>query len=344
MRFSYVKGLDVLRFLGAMSVICLHLGSSDFFKAHGLSRLHILVSGTTGVQLFYVISGFLITSIIASEVALTGKFSAARFLYHRTLRIFPLYYFALLTYVAIDSAGIQHVKSESLWWALLYSYNFVPRNLYDGWLGSFHTLATEEHFYLLYALIWFALMKFRASPVPVLLVMFGMSGPLNVLSLPFNEGYFLSRWTFNAWGPLLIGCMFGLYHHHWGPSLARGRLAYLLAFVVLFLSQTISFNSTTLSFAFGLLILHFATNQTRPSTQFLGLAPFKFLGGISYGLYVWQSVIISTGPSRRLFYDPLLAATCVFVLATASWFLIERPMAKLRSRPNAAVAVVSVQH
>jgi peptidoglycan/LPS O-acetylase OafA/YrhL len=85
----YVASLNTLRFLGAVAVIATHLGSKGFLDRRGLGRLYVLVSGTTGVTLFYVLSGFLLTSLALTEIDRRGAFSFKNFFIRRALRLFP---------------------------------------------------------------------------------------------------------------------------------------------------------------------------------------------------------------------------------------------------------------
>jgi peptidoglycan/LPS O-acetylase OafA/YrhL len=339
----YIAGLDLLRFLGALSVIGLHLGSLAMFKEAGLSRLHVLVSGGTGVTLFYVISGYLITSLIAQEVRHSGTFDIKGFFLRRSLRIFPLYYFALALYMACHLLGIQKMGGASFLYAAAYSYNFIPTRLYDGWLGSFHTLATEEHFYLVYPLLW-GLCLWRRWPMWIVLVtLFALTFITPALCQSFRSDYSVGRWTFNAWGPILIGGIFAELRIMAGDR-HQGRQYFLAVFALLFASQALVANAFILRIAFGFLILHLACNQNSPYIAALGKPAIRYLGSISYGMYVWQSFIISTGASRRLIHDPWLAFITVMLLAALSWHFIERPLAGLRHRirPRAAATAARV--
>lgn len=338
--FRYVAGLDLLRFLGALSVIALHLGSAAAFKDAGLSRFHVMVSGGTGVTLFYVISGFLITSLISAEVRQSGAFDIKGFFLRRSLRIFPLYYFALALYAACHLLGIQKVGGASFLYAAAYSYNFIPMRLYDGWLGSFHTLATEEHFYLVYPLLW-GLCLWRRWPMWIVLVtLLALTFVTPVLCQPFQKEYFVGRWTFNAWGPILIGGLFAEIHAMAGER-HEGRQYFLVIFALLFASQALVANALILRISFGFLILHLACNQGSRVIAKLGTPAVRYLGSISYGMYVWQSFIISTGASRRLIHEPWLAFITVMLLSALSWHFIERPLAAIRHRIRPRQAVIA---
>lgn len=329
--FRYIAGLDLLRFLGALSVIGLHLGSASAFKHAGLSRFHVMFSGGTGVTLFYVISGFLITSLISAEVRHSGTFDIKGFFLRRALRIFPLYYFALFLFAACHLLDIQKLSGTSFLYAVGYSYNFIPKVHYDGWLGSFHTLATEEHFYLVYPLLW-GLCLWRRVPMWLVLVgLLGLNFITPVLCKSFANEYEIGRWTFNAWRPILIGALFAEVYAIAGAR-HEGRQYFLAIFALLFASQALVPNALNLSISFGFLVLHLACNQGSRVIAALGAPAVRYLGSISYGMYVWQAFIISTGASRRLIHDPWLAFATVMALSALSWQFLEKPLTKVRQR------------
>lgn len=326
-----IAGIDLLRFLGAAAVIATHQGLERYFNAQGWERFWPLMSGTTGVTLFYVISGFLITYLAMREIEKTQGFSIKSFVLRRSVRIFPLYYLVLFCYLGIHLAGIQKTNTESLIYAFTYTYNFIPRADYDSWLGSFHTLATEEHFYILFPfLIWGALkMKW---PIWVSFALMALSViPLIKLMGPLNADYFIGRWTFLAWQPIAIGCLFGYAHHKVGPR-ANVTLLYAAIFAALYFSNLIKYDKLVISMAFGFLILSFANLSMGRAYKVFSWAPIVFLGNISYGLYIWQSLINATGVKRALISETWIAVPTIFLLATASWFLVEKPLTKVRAR------------
>jgi peptidoglycan/LPS O-acetylase OafA/YrhL len=145
---KFVPSLNSLRFFGAASVIFLHLGSYQLFLSHGMEKWHVLVSGSTGVSLFFVLSGYLLTTIALEEISKKGRFSPSQFFWRRAFRLFPLYFFSLGIIYLIQQIGLVDISPVSYLFALTYSYNMIPRHLDVGQLGPYHTLATEEQFYV----------------------------------------------------------------------------------------------------------------------------------------------------------------------------------------------------
>jgi peptidoglycan/LPS O-acetylase OafA/YrhL len=139
---TYVKSLDGVRCLAVLLVILLHLRYIGF--------------GWVGVQIFFVLSGYLITAILLHdrERLSLGPY-LGRFYWRRTLRIFPLYY-AYLVAITVARLRWDIAPSFSRLWPYLYGYgmNFADLNAADpgpaGWFVHFWTLAIEEQFYLVW--------------------------------------------------------------------------------------------------------------------------------------------------------------------------------------------------
>lgn len=137
---NYLPQLDSLRAF-AVILVCIH------HWVHGRYSLGII-----GVQLFFVLSGYLITGILLNlrkaivEGKQTWRFSLRRFYIRRFLRIFPLYYFCLFVFFALDLFGIR----EAFPWHLFYLSNvyFFLRGQFSGQFSHFWSLAVEEQFYL----------------------------------------------------------------------------------------------------------------------------------------------------------------------------------------------------
>src|SRR3954454_11242103 len=144
---GYIRALDGIRGIAILLVILFH---------------YTLVScGWAGVQLFFVLSGFLITSILVSEADVPLKLYLQRFYWRRSLRIFPLY-FGYVAVLGICFALTGTPKVFGRFWPslLTYTLNFqrlwpdFPNNVY---FGHFWSLAVEEQFYLVWPLLIFLL-------------------------------------------------------------------------------------------------------------------------------------------------------------------------------------------
>src|SRR5215469_7550470 len=157
---GHVPALDGIRGLAVLFVIAFH-SRAPFLNTSEIpfSLFQFLGLGWSGVDLFFVLSGFLITGILLDTRRAPGYFRV--FYARRALRIFPLY-FAYLLLILVVLQGIFVVFVRTNPWQhvnpllyLTYSMNWVS-GLDDQWLGHLWSLAVEEQFYLIWpAAVWF---------------------------------------------------------------------------------------------------------------------------------------------------------------------------------------------
>jgi peptidoglycan/LPS O-acetylase OafA/YrhL len=147
---TYMRQLDGLRALAVLAVLIEHYVP----KTYGIAR--VIPWGTLGVQLFFVLSGFLITGILLKCREISGTFqhpffSLRQFYIRRFLRIFPLYYFVLCMVFLLNVANIR----ETIFWYMFYLCNikFAIDGNWAGTLSHFWSLAVEEQFYLFWPFV-----------------------------------------------------------------------------------------------------------------------------------------------------------------------------------------------
>jgi len=160
---AHVRALDGFRGLAVLLVILFHFGYLEI--------------GWTGVQIFFVLSGFLITSILVNESDLPLAFYLKRFYWRRTLRIFPLY-FAYLAAVAVVYAVWAAPEVFGREWPNLFTYTFNflrawPDYVNSMYLGHFWSLSVEEQFYLFWPLLIFLTPRKRLTAVITGILIFG---------------------------------------------------------------------------------------------------------------------------------------------------------------------------
>ena len=149
-----IASLDGLRAISIGFVIFAHLSGTQFFPSFVVARRSF---GNYGVRIFFVISGFLITTLLLQELASSGRISLKRFYLRRVFRILPAKYFYILATLIATLIGWIHVSGNDFMHALTYTANYdFDRSWYVTHLWS---LAVEEQFYL----IWPAVLALAGS-------------------------------------------------------------------------------------------------------------------------------------------------------------------------------------
>ncbi|MEO5648227.1 MAG: acyltransferase, partial [Chitinophagaceae bacterium] len=172
MKKIFFPNLDGLRFVAFFMVYLWHAFKDAFTGLH-IQNIYInnlfytFANGKTGVSIFFVLSGFLITYLILSEIALNGKLDVKRFYIRRSLRIWPLYYLILLVIFVIIPIVIRMMHLD---WAkydmqpfyyLVYLSNFDVLRIYQHGGNDFlpstvtWSVAIEEQFYFIWPLFFF---------------------------------------------------------------------------------------------------------------------------------------------------------------------------------------------
>jgi len=330
---KYRTDIDGLRAVSILAVMCFHFGLPAF-------------GGYVGVDVFFVISGYVITlSLLGDLVA--GKFSILAFYERRVRRIFPALIFtfilcwlaAWLLFLPADFVDFSN--------SLLSSATFVS-NIYfwknSGYFDTsaqlrplLHTwsLSVEAQFYVFMPIAVYLTHRFLRARwllafVPVLLASFALSAFATYTAPTANFFVLPTR----AW-ELLLGALLVFAHL---PA-ARGRIAEalalcgaaLIAFAIVAYSDATPFPGVSaLAPCVGAVLLIYAGTHAQTSVgRLLTLPPIVFIGKISYSLYLvhWSIIVFTRHATLREPTDLqiVLIAVASFALATFSWAVIERP-------------------
>jgi peptidoglycan/LPS O-acetylase OafA/YrhL len=343
----YYRGFDGLRAISIAFVLLTHLGLYHSLNLPYKERWFQLVSGAAGVQVFFVLSGFLITDLLLREKRRSQTVSLRKFYIRRCLRIIPCFavFLLVVAFIAHFSTIVNFSRAAWLFTAL-YLYNFTSRANYSGVLGHTWSLAVEEHFYL----VWPLLAKFvpakrlLITTCVLIIVMVGVKfGVLRSEAL--TSRFFPDRWTVPAAIPILVGCSLALlltvttrrrYLHLLQEKkiLAVGGLLYVSPMWV----PHVLFPALSAVQAVGIaLVLSWILQHPDALvTSLLEMRPVAFIGRISYGIYIWQGFFLMTGPgthSNRL-WAQMFPQNIILTLTTAmiSYFFIEAPFLRLKDR------------
>ena len=151
-----IPSLDGLRAMSICLVIVGHASATVAVFSHSASTLFAFIgAGRLGVSVFFVISGFLITKLLAREQQAAQSIDLKAFYIRRMLRIFPAFYCYWLVVLALTLLGCIHVPRLDLVSSAVYIWNYVPRKVDSWFLGHTWSLSLEEQFYLLWPFILF---------------------------------------------------------------------------------------------------------------------------------------------------------------------------------------------
>jgi peptidoglycan/LPS O-acetylase OafA/YrhL len=358
---QHYPALDGLRGIAILMVMMHHFAIYiESPNATFRAAMRIVERGWLGVDLFFVLSGFLITRILLSMRE--AEQSIWVFYARRVLRIFPLYYAVLLLTIVLTPALAQvlfdrNISSHHTTWLWLYLSNIpltfpqlgsVRSDLFG--VSHFWTLAIEEQFYLLWPLV-----VLRGAPRTAMAVAWAML-PIGLVirayliraGVPSINADFFS--PVRAYG-LCIGAILAM-----GLRSRSSAYSSRLGWILLLLSATVTVLLFFLRKALGVEILPGAdhltmatffasviavsvgsTTAAAPLNSFLSLPALRWFGRRSYGLYVWhalvQSIVIhavrANRPAPRGMTDDVITIVLCFVVAcvlsTISWHLLEKP-------------------
>lgn len=339
-----IAGLDGLRALSVIAVFLAHTGLAG-----------VVGGGYVGVDVFFVLSGYLITNLLVAEHLRTGRIDLPAFYWRRARRLYPALLLMLAgvsVYCLIFPAPLR-LGLEVLP-AFFYVMNWVRAfEIYDAHLtGHTWTLAIEEQFYLVWPLILLGVLKFwpRRILIAVALLTVAVIGWRSFLmSHDFPVVRVYCGFDTHSDG-LLIGALLAVAPRRWTSW--AGKLwpvaAAYLCFVLLsetgveFSLQALGYPLTPLAAA--LVIAKVVTDQRSTLVRVLNIAPLVGLGRVSYGFYLWHYVVLQSmlygghdtmGAFFGGFSHPDIAmVTITFVISMAltlfSWFVVEKPAMKLR--------------
>ncbi len=331
-----VPQLDGLRGIAILLVLSGHIFQhSTLGGAIPLSQL-----AAFGVLLFFVLSGYLITSILTSEHSSTGSIILTGFYRRRILRLLPALLFFLAIIAALSYVGkLEHIRAIEFVACILYVRNFYGR---AEVLAHLWSLSIEEQFYSAWPLLMKLVKNSRAlvwtSGVAVFCVCVWRAVAIHLNLFDYGAGIYYTRTQFRI-DSILIGCFLALFLANGGktPKIIRSFPVSAIWLVVLtwtLIGESISRELYLTGQMVGAAWILFRS-LTATRFFFLASAPLRFLGSISYSLYLWQQVFLevkspSWGPLQS--FPVNLAAS--FACALASYFLIEKPFLRMKERHN----------
>lgn len=332
-----MASLDGLRALAIGLVLLAHLRATRGF---GNPQFGIGDYGHLGVVVFFVISGFLITSLLLAEHARRGRVSLKLFYARRSLRIFPASYAYVAIALALTALGLIHLTGSDLWHAATYTVNYHPGRSWP--IGHLWSLAVEEQFYLLWPFAFVMLGPRRAVWAVIAVIALGPAArAFNrwfLISTPYHD---LEMFPMVA-DSLAMGCLLAilrgrLEQQRWYLKLFRPVWSLPMVVLVLLINRYRGYTAvdvlglSVLNVCLAVLIHRAIYHPADRMGRFLNWKPVAFAGVLSYSLYLWQQPFLNRSSDAWMNAFP---QNLIFAIGAAllSYLLLERPLQRLRSR------------
>lgn len=376
----HIVALDGVRGIAIIGVLLTHsIATITWVIPHPLQDQvnGVAELGVLGVDLFFVLSGFLITGILLDAKGSSHYFR--NFYAKRFLRLFPVYYTYLLftgtvlpVLIRLAHSSLNHYQGN-WWWYVLYVSNWKPGNgAHDAWLGQFWSLAVEEQFYIVWPSVVLLLSRRHLA---------WLCGALIALALTLRcvwasaDVYWnvIYRLTITRFDTIAFGALVALAMRSstWKQRLERwavpvGSIALACFGGIAFYARSFSWTTkpiqtvgaSTVALATAALIAYCATRQRGVTIQVLRSRILTVYGKYSYGMYVYHPLVFTfvSIPELRMLRHTrpvfgifvafpcfLVAQVLLFWVARLSWNHFENPILRYKARFAEPRLVASVE-
>jgi peptidoglycan/LPS O-acetylase OafA/YrhL len=336
-----IPSLDGLRAFSITMVVIGHAATRA--PAGAVQRVLGLVGrAELGVDIFFVLSGYLITRLLVSEQRRNGVISLRGFYLRRVFRIFPALYAYVFVMALLSKLRVVDISLGSFADALAFTWNYGAFGKGEWWFGHFWSLAVEEQFYLAWPLLLTLAGTRRARTIAVAVI---ASEPfvrtLTYVTAPSLRP-FIPVMGHTRVDTLLFGCVLAMLQadpawDEWLRRHVRGPVVGA-AIAMLVVSQTLvtrfvgawqlPFGFSCEGLAIAVIVCRSMTND-RAVTRLLNASPVTWLGRVSYSLYMWQQPWLAHEGFWVAIPLPVSVA-CALACAAGSYYFIEQPMLRLR--------------
>jgi len=354
---NHIPSLNGLRSISILIVIAYHFHAHSSPSPNVILKYFdfLLFDGPLGVGVFFVISGFLITTLLIKEQEKNNKISLKNFYIRRTIRIFPAYYFLLLCYFIFQLLGYINFSKVDWLSSLTYTKQFFQNSRNET--AHLWSLSVEEIFYIIWPFIFSRFSK-QGTLVAICLIFFINIAKMMQYHYPIAA---LDNTIFSRGDSLLIGCLFAIQYDKIVAYVINKKHLIVLVFFLLLASiysakylyhiASLPLNDTKMilisksqplfyallgniglitNLLIGLLII-ISININNTWFKFLNLPVMEYIGKLSYSLYLWQQLFTSDiGCFLKL--SNALLLLFIFIAAILSYYFIEKPFLKLRTK------------
>jgi len=330
-KLQYFQQLDTLRFI-AVVLVCLH----HWLPHHSIESLQL---GRIGVELFFVISGFLISRILINlkDKELKRRFILKTFLVRRILRIFPAYYFIVILSYIFNSGHFD----KAIKWNLSYTSNFYMLSIgeFPGIMSHFWTLSVEEHFYLIWPiLILFTPKKYLLSTI-LLSVFLGIGTRIGFYILDYPIIY-SQIFTLSCFDAFAIGGLMGYFYllkdsFYQKVINSNWLLGILISCLLLIILNDIYFTTFSLPSyigfrtVFAVVAVFIIGRSIKSDSKFLNNKLLRHFGKTSYSMYLFHNFVpgflLGVSFTSNIYLRIVLYFVVLIVASHLSYKLIETP-------------------
>lgn len=349
-RLGHRPALDGVRGIAILAVLAVN------------SLVPFFQGGFIGVDIFFVLSGFLITSLLMDEWSSSGAINLKRFYTRRALRLLPALVMLLIACclygLFFQSREMATVTWHEALWVFFYFANWMLTTRHEvGSLDHCWSLSVEEQFYLLWPILMLGLLRLRVKRDRILLLLLlAIAGSFAWRAFLWSRGAHYLRLYYGTdtrADAVLIGCVIGVLFStgRLRPSGSSLRFSAwwallgvaFLSWVGMFVTHDSPFlyrgGFTLVALAAAVVVIETVRSRTNLATRILSISPLAWIGRISYSLYLWHYPVFHTLRIERFHgfgWNPMLVQAirfgAVFAVACASFYLVERPFLRLKDK------------
>ncbi len=346
-----IPSLDGLRAVSILLVILSHLSYAlpkPFFTYITLSGL-----GPVGVTMFFVISGYLITTLLLKEkFSHHGTIDIKRFYIRRAFRILPVSFLYISMICLLNNVFALGIKGTAFCYALTYTVNFMAPAASPKLLGHLWSLGIEEQFYLFWP--WITRRSLRVVTALAFIII-AYAPAVRVITYVHPELRLVTLAPFFEYSDaLMIGCLLAISRYafpdFWKSSILGNRYLRLLSVFIIWLVPflefidskhfhadyfTVLFGTTVISLGTAYIIASTTTFKSGKMFRFLNTPVIAYIGVLSYSIYIWQQIFLRSMviPNLPAWWRSFpLNVVLTFCAAIASYHLWEKGFLKLKDR------------
>lgn len=344
---TYYRPLDGLRGVAILVVILVHIGINHYTK-----QVRFFIDSRFGVNLFFVLSGFLITTLLIKEKLNLDTISLRFFYIRRLLKIVPTAYAFLLVMVVLNEYFGLHMQLPDLLTSLFFLKNLAFKNG-SVYTAHFWTLAVEEQFYLTFPLLLsISINKYFYTALSIIIAVPFVSilGHFQIIDTHYLVVKVLMYAFWKGPTMILIGSVYSILIFKGIPFNMKISKYYLtdliLLLTTLFIQNKyfIGYIPYVSELVSAVIMAYVLASVIKNRSLLSIILEHKLLvktGIMSYSLYIWQQLFIGTRvwqswlyPFRGLplFLLMLVKLVMIFVVGLLSWKLIEKKFLKLKAR------------